>query len=214
MSSPLITPLGDTLLTVTLGEGISEDLNALVVARAAQIAEASLIGVTDVVPSYAALGVHYDPLVTGFADLRDRVAEIMESDPAAAAVSDSRLHTIPVRYDGPDLDEVARRTGLEPRDVIEIHQASVYRVFVIGFVPGFGYLGPLDARLSLPRRDSPRQRVPAGSVAIAERQTAIYPSVTPGGWHLIGSTDAIMFDPSREQPSILRAGDSVKFEPQ
>lgn len=213
MSSPRITPVGDTLITVTLGEGISEDLNSLVVARAMQLEQASLIGVSDVVPSYAAFGVHYDPLVTGFADLRDRIAEILDSEVPAPATEQSRLHAIPVHYDGLDLEDVARRTGLKPRDVIEIHRATEYRVFVIGFVPGFGYLGPLDARLSLPRRDSPRQRVPAGSVAIAERQTAIYPSVTPGGWHLIGTTDATLFDASRSEPALLRVGDRVKFEP-
>lgn len=212
MSGPTITPLGDTLVTVALGEGISEALTALVIARARQLDDAGIIGVTDIVPAYATVGVHYDPRVIGFDELRDRLGDVLDSE-AVPGSADPTSHVIPVRYDGADLEEVAARTGLSTAGVVEIHSRREYQVFVIGFVPGFGYLGPLDERLSLPRRDSPRQAVPAGSVAIAERQTAIYPSVTPGGWHLIGTTDVVLFDPSKQSPSLFRVGDRVRFEP-
>jgi KipI family sensor histidine kinase inhibitor len=125
-----------------------------------------------------------------------------------------QTHVIPVRYDGEDLDDVARRTNLTVEDVITIHSGAEYRVFVIGFVPGFAYLGPLDPRLVVARRDSPRKRVPAGSVAIAEAQTGVYPAETPGGWHLIGTTDVKMFDAMRESPALLAVGDRVRFSPQ
>ena len=213
MSFPRLSPLGDTLLTVTFGEGIDEATNAEVVARAKQLASASIIGVSDVVPSYAALAVHFDPLIIAGDDLRERVGELLSVAAPQADVSPGRLHRISVRYDGADLEEVASRTGLSVGDVIEIHSRTEYRVFVIGFVPGFAYLGVLDERLALPRRDSPRKEVPRGSVAIAERQTGVYPSRTPGGWHLIGNADVTLFDLAGASPSLLSAGDRVKFEP-
>ncbi|MEO8194052.1 MAG: 5-oxoprolinase subunit PxpB, partial [Gemmatimonadales bacterium] len=171
-------------------------------------------GVTDVVPSYAALAVYYDPLSIGFDELRKLLIELTQgTTPLEDGVRvDATLHRIRVRYDGQDLEEVARRTGLSADEVARIHSGSDYRVFVIGFVPGFAYLGPLDSRLVIPRRDAPRKRVPAGSVAIAEAQTGIYPSETPGGWHLIGTTHARMFDPLRQPPALLRVGDKVRFE--
>ncbi|HEX5576948.1 MAG TPA: 5-oxoprolinase subunit PxpB, partial [Gemmatimonadaceae bacterium] len=160
------------------------------------------------------LGVYYDPFTVNFPDLRDRLETVL----SAAALTDigivePRTHLIRVRYDGEDLDEVARQTGLTTEEVVRIHSGRDYRVYVLGFVPGFAYLGTLDARLSLPRRASPRKQVPPGSVAIAELQTAIYPSATPGGWHLIGRTDVKLFDPDSEAPSLFRVGDTVRFEP-
>lgn len=214
MTAPRIAPLGDSIITITLGEGISEELSTLVVSQARAIESEDLLGVTDVVPSYASLGVYYDPFTIGFADLHDRLATIL-STPArpVSAVTEPRTHAVKVRYDGEDLDDVARQTGLSTDEVVRIHSAREYRVYVLGFVPGFAYLGKLDERLSLPRRASPRKQVPAGSVAIAELQTAIYPSVTPGGWHLIGRTGVKLFDPDSQRPSLFRVGDSVRFEP-
>ena len=115
--------------------------------------------------------------------------------------------------DGPDLDAVADRLGLAPAHVVELHASVEYRVFVLGFAPGFAYLGRLPAELLVPRRDQPRPRVPPGSVAIAGWQTAIYPASTPGGWHLIGRTDAVVWDARRSDPALLVAGDRVRFEP-
>ena len=207
------TPLGDTLLTITLGEGTSEELSAIVVENARTVAEADIIGVTDVVPAYAAVGVHYDPRVITFDDLRDRIAALPATRGNTSNADASRLHTVTVKYDGADIEEVADRTGLTVHGVVDIHSSAEYRVYVIGFVPGFAYLGQLDERLALPRRASPRPRVPPGSVAIADRQTAIYPSATPGGWHTIGTTAIDLFDPSRESPSRFRVGDRVRFVP-
>jgi KipI family sensor histidine kinase inhibitor len=122
-----------------------------------------------------------------------------------------RLHRIPVTYDGPDLEAVAEQLGLAAATVAEIHARPIYRVFLIGFVPGWGYLGPLPKELELPRRHVPRTKVPAGSVAIAGRQTGIYPLATPGGWHLIGRTSVKLFLPDSDPPCLFRAGDRVKF---
>lgn len=214
MTSPRIAPLGDSIVTVTLGEGISEELSAFVVSQARAIESAELMGVTDVVASYASLGVYYDPFTIGFADLHDRLESILSATPRTdVAAAEPRTHHISVRYDGEDLDEVARQTGLTTQEVVRIHSGREYRVYVLGFVPGFAYLGTLDERLSLPRRASPRKQVPPGSVAIAELQTAVYPSATPGGWHLIGRTDVKLFDPHSDSPSLLRVGDTVRFEP-
>jgi len=214
MSEPVVSPLGDRVISVSMGEGISDTLSSLVVARSSAIRAAGIIGVTDVVASYSALAVHYDPLVIGYSDLSERISPLLASrDLPEHAAAQPALHTIEVTYDGEDIADVAARTGLTVDDVIAIHTAREYRVYVIGFVPGFAYLGTLDERLALPRRESPRKRVPAGSVAIADRQTGIYPSSSPGGWNLIGTTSAILFDPDREQPALFNAGDRVRFEP-
>jgi KipI family sensor histidine kinase inhibitor len=123
-----------------------------------------------------------------------------------------RTHRIPVRYDGLDLDFIATSTGLSVDEVVARHSGRSYTVDLLGFVPGFGYLGELDPALHLPRRDQPRPRVTAGSVAIAAAQTAVYPLDTPGGWHIIGSTSTVMFDPARNPPALLAPGDTVQFE--
>jgi KipI family sensor histidine kinase inhibitor len=209
--TPHVAPLGDSAVTLTFGDEISEELNDRVVSEARVISSARLSGVLDVVPSYAALTVHYDPSRITYADLVSRLTSTRSSPADIRSARDSATHVIPVRYDGEDIAEVARTTGLAIEEVIAIHSSRDYRVFVIGFVPGFAYLGKLDARLVLPRRDAPRKRVPAGSVAIAEEQTGIYPSETPGGWHLIGTTDAGMFDPARQPPALLSVGDRVRF---
>lgn len=212
MTDAVISPLGDSAITVKLGDGISEALSELVVQRSEAIAAEGIAGVSDVVPSYGSLTVHYDPRTISFAAVRKRILSMKwEPDAAAASVREAVRHTIPVRYDGEDLADVARLTGISVDEVVRIHSSGDYRVFVIGFVPGFAYLGPLDPRLVLPRRESPRKRVPAGSVAIAENQTGVYPSETPGGWHLIGRTELKMFDASRIQPSMLAVGDRVRF---
>lgn len=206
-------PLGDSAITMTVGEAISVELSDLVAARARAIVAERIAGVNDVVPSYASVTVHYDPSVIEYRELHGRLIDVIESEIGHSADQTSAVeHVIPVRYTGEDLDYVADQTRLSRKEVIEIHSAARYRVFVIGFVPGFAYLGPLDQRLVLPRRKSPRKRVPAGSVAIAEAQTAVYPSETPGGWHLIGITDVRMFDPNRPSPSLLAVGDIVRFE--
>ncbi|MEO5904912.1 MAG: 5-oxoprolinase subunit PxpB [Gemmatimonadaceae bacterium] len=211
--TPTISPLGDRCVTIRVGEGISLDLSERVVRHARAVRSSAIRGVTDVVASYASLGVFYEPLEISFADLT-RQLELVLADAdhgAADQQGEGKLVEIKVSYDGEDLEDVCRRTRLRTEDVVEIHSGRDYRVFVVGFVPGFAYLGPLDPRLEVPRRESPRKRVPAGSVAIAEAQTGIYPTETPGGWNLIGTTQQKLFDPSADSPSLLSVGDLVRF---
>ena len=212
---PRIEPLGDSALLVALGQGTDPALVSRVVGLAAHVREAGFSGVTDVVPAYGSLAVFFDPLATNGEALADRLklAARRFDTHAPEARAERRTHVLPVRYDGPDLSEVAERTGLSRNEVVRRHAALTYDVHFLGFVPGFGYLGPLDSALVLPRRVVPRRRVPAGSVAIAGAQTGVYPLETPGGWHLIGRTDAVLFDPARDPPNLLAAGDRVRFSP-
>lgn len=211
---PRVAPLGDGAITLTLGDRVDAALVRRVRTLAAAVRRANLPAVHDVVPAYAALTVYYDALHTDHAALAARLLAVADSAGEANTLPAGREHRIPVRYDGPDLDEVARRTGLTPAEVVARHSAPTYEVYLLGFVPGFAYLGELDERLVLERRAEPRVRVPAGAVAIAGRQTAVYPLPTPGGWHLIGRTDVRLFDAAAEPPALLAAGDRVRFVPE
>ncbi len=213
---PLYSPLGDSAITVRFGEGVTDELSEIVFRSARHLAAARIAGVAEIVPAYATLAVFYDSLVIGYEEMQSLIDAALAEHADSTSDVGSRspaIVRVQVRYDGEDLDDVARRTGLGRDEIAEMHSSRAYRAMVIGFVPGFAYLGGLDPRLSLPRRDSPRKRVPPGSVAIADLQTAVYPSATPGGWHIIGTTDAIMFDPHREPPAMLRVGDTVWFDP-
>jgi KipI family sensor histidine kinase inhibitor len=213
MPPPRVDPLGDCALTLTLGDSVDAATNARVHAAAEAIRAAGLPAVRDVVPAYAALSVFYEPLHTDYAQIAARVLELAGSAETIPAAEGGRLVEIPMRYDGPDLADVAQATGLSPREVVARHASAEYRVYLLGFVPGFAYLGELDPALRLPRRESPRTRVPAGSVAIAGAQTAVYPLTTPGGWHLIGTTDVRMWEVRRDPPALLAVGDRVRFVP-
>jgi TIGR00370 family protein len=214
VKEPSLTPLGDRCVSIRIGDGISVELSQTVMKYANAIEAGTIHGVTDVVASYASIGVFYEPLAVSFDDLVPELQSILTDADSSQSFSGRtpRLIRIPVRYDGEDIDDVARRTKLSRGEIAELHSSREYRVFVVGFVPGWAYLGPLDPRLILPRRESPRKKVPAGSVAIAENQTGVYPSATPGGWHLIGSTTEVMFDAKRAKPALLAAGDTVRFE--
>lgn len=211
---PAVLPLGEAAWTVVLGDRIEAATHAQVLALSAAIAAARIAGVSEIVPAYAAVTVFFDPLATDAEGLRTRLATLAGAAAGAALAPASRRPTlrIPTHYDGPDLAEVAERTGLTRDRVIALHSAREYRVYLLGFAPGFAYLGTLDPALVLPRRPVPRLRVPAGSVAIAGAQTAVYPLATPGGWHLLGRTELRLFDPRREPPALLRSGDRVRFE--
>jgi KipI family sensor histidine kinase inhibitor len=208
--TPVIDRLGDEALIVTFGDTISWEVGTEVRAAADRIRAMQADSVTDVVPAYTTLAVYFDSTRTGFDVVADVVTRAL-GGLADIPVPDSRLIEIPVSYDGPDLSDVAERTGLKIAEVIERHSSRTYRAYMSGFVPGFAYLGDLDRSLVLPRRITPRVRVPAGSVAIAGEQTAVYPLETPGGWHLIGTTDARLFDATRREPALIRPGDSVRF---
>lgn len=207
-----LAPLGDSAVLITLGTTINRDVSRRVLALAAALRNERLRGVTDVVPAYISLAVHYDPVVVEESELTARLRELVSAPLAAPERAEQRLVVIPVTYDGPDLPSVANARGITVADVVARHSSVEYFVYLLGFTPGFAYLGDLDPALHMPRRESPRSRVSAGAVAIAGSQTAVYPHDTPGGWHLIGTTAVAMFDPAREQPSLLRAGDRVKFE--
>jgi len=207
---PTIVPLGDDALLVTLADAISWDVGVRARLLAQRVRAMQLESVTDVVPAYTTLAVYFDSKRIPFESVRAAVERVLDA-PHDARQSASALIEILVSYNGPDLAEVAERTGLTVATVIERHSSRTYRAYMSGFVPGFVYLGDLDESLVLPRRSVPRVRVPAGSVAIAGAQTAVYPLETPGGWHLIGSTTAVMFDPRRDPPVLVRAGDRVRF---
>jgi len=214
VNGPVVLPLGEAAITIRLAETAGVDVAERAAALAEVIRTAAIDGVTEVVPAIASVSVFYNlrdaSVAAPTAHVLDVVAQAGALTSAAASFA---AHTIPTRYDGPDLDEVAERVHVPRDEVIRRHAEREYHVLAIGFLPGWGYLGPLDPALSLPRRTTPRTRVPAGSVAIAGVQTGVYPRVTPGGWHLIGATDVVLFDPAREPPALFRAGDRVRFVP-
>jgi len=207
-----VHPLGDSAVTVRFSRERSPAVLSRIHAAAAAIGRAEIEAVEDVVPAYLSLTVYYDSLRRSYADMSAEIIAACESADTSAAAVTSREHLIPTKYDGVDLAAVAELTKLSVEEVIVRHTSRQYRADILGFVPGFAYLSELDEALVLPRREHPRPRVSAGSVAIAGNQTAVYPLATPGGWHIIGTTDTVMFDPDRPQPALLRAGDTVRFE--
>ena len=216
-----IEPVGDAALLAILGDDLDLAANAVAqrLARALATRATTVTGLGLPVPGHASVLVPFDPDVIDEAFVGDLIAvALLEAEVAAATAgpANGALHEIRVRYggdDGPDLADVAARTGLSEREVIRLHASVEYRVLVLGFVPGFPYLGLLPAALELPRRATPRVRVPAGSVAIAGRQCGIYPFATAGGWHLIGRTELSLWDAAADPPAALAPGDRVRFVP-
>ncbi|HET7613682.1 MAG TPA: 5-oxoprolinase subunit PxpB [Gemmatimonadaceae bacterium] len=210
---PSAHPLGDSAITIAFGEERSPALLGWIHAAACSIRSARIPFVVDVVPAYLALTVFYDPVAATYDDAAKLLIEKCTTAPSEADDRKPREHIIAVRYDGIDLPAVAEATRLDVEEVVALHSGRAYTVDILGFVPGFAYLSELDPALHLPRRAQPRPRVAAGSVAIAAAQTAVYPLDTPGGWHLIGTTNQLMFDPRSEPPALLAPGDIVRFEP-
>jgi len=210
-----IAAAGDSALVVEFEERIDAAINARAIALAESIQGAAITGVRDVVPTYRSVAVYFDPLRVDYDALLASVerAATNGSDalaPAAAAIR------VPVCYGGelgPDLASVAAYAGGTEQDVVRLHSEATYRVFMLGFVAGFAYLGIVDPRIAMPRHSTPRVRVPLGSVGIAGVQTGVYPAETPGGWQLIGRTPVKPFDPDRPEPFLMKAGDSVQFYP-
>jgi KipI family sensor histidine kinase inhibitor len=211
--------MGEAALLLTLGDEVSPDLNDLVhwvVAELGPAAEEHPAGLGTAVPGYASVLVPFDPDLVPEEAVRSLLGAALRRATGGPARAPGPLVEIPVRYggrDGPDLAEVADRTGRSEADVVGLHAGREYRVYLVGFVPGFPYLGVLPEELDLPRRATPRVRVPAGSVAIAGRQTGIYPFASPGGWHLIGRTDTLIWDARRDPPALLAPGARVRFVP-
>lgn len=215
-ASPLtIEPLGDSCLVVRIGTGIDAFTSRAVAAAIASLAAAALPGVVDFAPTFNTVAVVFDPLRADPGSLSGAILARLRSLEGAAPATGAIVE-IPVAYggdDGPDLAAVAAHARLDPEEVVRLHAAADHVVGMIGFAPGFPYLLGLPAALAIPRRATPRTCVPAGSVAIAERQTGIYPRTSPGGWHVIGRTPRAMFDADRDPPALLRAGDVVRFVP-
>jgi inhibitor of KinA len=205
---------GDSALVIEFDARIAPDVNARAIAAAAHVRARQLPGVRDVVPAYRSVTIYFDPLR---ADTRRLEAVAHAAGEAPAPDTEpGREIAIPLCYDGdfgPDLGDVARFARMDEAGVVARHSAGRYRVYMMGFVPGFAYMGVVDERIAAPRRETPRLRVPAGSVGIAGAQTGIYPRETPGGWQLIGRTPLTLFDPTRDEPCLLAPGDAVRFEP-
>jgi KipI family sensor histidine kinase inhibitor len=204
------------MLLVELEPVIDPVINERAIQLAARIRARGARGVRDVAPGYCTLGIHFDPLQTDLGALERAI----ESDFAALAAleegADRDVIEIPVHYGGatgPDLDAVASFAGCSAGEVIARHAQRTYRVYMLGFVPGFAYMGRVDPSIAAPRHRVPREKVPAGSVGIAGLQTGVYPVESPGGWQLIGHTQTLMFDAERDRPSLLSAGDLVRFVP-
>jgi inhibitor of KinA len=202
-----IQPLGDTALLAELSTRLDTAVNTHAIALATALKKRR--DVRQAIAGYASVTVHFDPDQATHASLGAAIKRLAAKHPPMA--EPGRLHRIPVVYDGPDLSEAAEQLHLSREKVIEVHSRPIYRVFLVGFVPGWAYLGPLPDELVLARRENPRTIVPAGSVAIAGRQSGIYPLPTPGGWHLIGRTNVKLFLPDSDPPCLFRAGDRVKF---
>ena len=222
-----IAPLGDSALTVRVRESFDgapdETLNAVLATRRL-LENAQLPGVIELAPAYTTVAIFFDPVLIVAAgakpdELFDWLAErirkvISNAKEVRADQIKTSLVEIPVCYDAefaPDLEEVARRAGLGAQEVVDLYNATEYRVHCIGFTPGFPFLGGLPSKLATPRRSTPRKEIPAGSVAIGGAQAGIYPVKSPGGWNLIGHTALRLFDPQKIPPALLRGGDRVRF---
>jgi KipI family sensor histidine kinase inhibitor len=209
-----IQQCGDSMLLVELAATIDPVINERAILLASRIRERSARGVRDVAAGYSTVGIHFDPLQTDLGALERAIETEFASLATLDTVADRPVVEIPVTYGGaggPDLAAVARHAGCSVDEVIARHTARTYRVYMLGFVPGFAYMGRVDPSLEMARHRVPREKVPAGSVGIAGLQTGVYPVESPGGWQLLGHTSTVMFDADREQPSLLAAGDLVRF---
>jgi inhibitor of KinA len=210
-----VVPLGDTAALIQLGDRIDRETFVRVRALADYLGRHSPRGMLEYVPAFTSLAVYYDPLAVSIHELATQLADAVTAS-SAASEPPSNTVEIPVCYGGefgPDLNHVATHNSLLPEEVVAIHSDPEYLVHMLGFAPGFPYLGGMSPRIATPRRDSPRLTVPAGSVGIAGDQTGVYPLETPGGWQLIGRTPLALFRPADDPPALVRAGDIVRFRP-
>jgi len=211
---PRILTVGDSAVSVEFSDTIDLEVNQAVRSLDRLLLEAPFEGLVEAVPTYRSLLVHYHPGQVGLEEVREILRERTEAPPEPAPRG--TLRVVPTRYggeDGPDLSEIGRERGLTEAEVIRLHSTAEYTAFMLGFTPGFAYLGLIPAALEMPRKPTPRVRVPAGSVGIARRQTGVYPVASPGGWQLIGRTGLRLFDPDQTPPALILPGDRVRFVP-
>lgn len=215
MKKAKILTAGDSALLIEFEQKIAPEINAQITAFVHLLKGQHIEGVTDLIPAFASLLINYDPRVIGYKDLKARIEELLKIEVSEEA-GDVRVFEIPVCYGGeygPDIANIAENAGLSEQEVIDIHCSKDYLIYMLGFLPGFVYLGGLDERIHTPRLANPRISIPAGSVGIAASQTGIYPLNSPGGWQLLGMTPVKTYDPERETPILVEAGDYIRFVP-
>lgn len=211
---PRFLPAGDRAVTVELADAISPEINTRIRELCAVLDREQVPGIVDLVPTYRSLLVCYDPVQIGLSELQHRILHLSEVE--HVILPPPKVLQIPVRYGGeygPDMEFVARHTGLSPDEVATIHSSTDYLVYMMGFNTGFPYLGGMSAKIAAPRLETPRTRIPAGAIGIAQQQTGIYPVESPGGWRIIGRSPVRLFDPTREPPVAVEAGDFMRFVP-
>lgn len=213
---PTISPVGDRAISIDFGQVIDPKINRHIRQTIERIQEIKLDGITELVPTYCALLIQYDAILYSYSDICNLMEPLLE--PSATDDANERVTVIeiPTVYGGefgPDLGFVASHNNLTEEEVVAIHSGTDYLVYMLGFIPGFTYLGGMDPRIATPRLSSPRTLIPAGSVGIAGEQTGTYPSDSPGGWQIIGRTPVTMYDMAKEQAALLRAGDYVRYVP-
>ena len=210
-----IQPLGDTGIIIQFGTEISEAIYQQIRQYVYWLEQSCIEGIVEWVPAYTTLAVFYRPNIISYDELSQKLLKIGEKI-ESMPVPDPIVIEIPTLYGkeaGPDIQFVAETNGLSVEEVVKIHSSSDYLIYMIGFVPGFPYLGGMDKRIAAPRKKTPRSRIPAGSIGIAGEQTGIYPLETPGGWQIIGRTPVKLYDPQKQDPILLKAGDYIRFVP-
>lgn len=215
MENIKILTAGDSSILIEFGKEISPEINGHITAVVHLMKEQHIEGVVEVIPAFASLLVNYDPRVITYSQIKERMEKLLKLD-VRSEESARRIFEIPVCYGGeygPDLENIAAKAGLTPEEVIQIHSSRDYLIYMLGFLPGFAYLGGLDERIHTPRLANPRIRIRAGSVGIGGSQTGIYPLDSPGGWQLLGLTPVNPYDPKREVPILYEAGDYIRFVP-
>ena len=205
-------PAGDTALVAEFGQQIDEQINDRVHAMAHWIRIRKIRGITEVIPTFRSLLICYDPCKITYGRLVRKLQKWDGTD-FSSAVSEKVIHRIHVCYDGPDLPDMEQLTGLTQEEIIAIHSGTDYKIHMMGFLPGFVYLGGLDPRICVPRLDTPRTKIEAGSVGIGGSQTGVYPVASPGGWRILGFTPVRFYDPDRTEPMLCKAGEYIRFVP-
>ena len=210
-----ILTAGDSALLIEFGKDINPETNRKITALVQLMREQHIEGIVDVIPAFCSLLINYDPRVLSYEELKERMEHLLKMETKTEATR-KRIFEIPVCYGGeygPDIESISEHAGLSVEEVIKIHSSKDYLIYMLGFLPGFTYLGGLDERIHTPRLASPRLKIRAGSVGIGGSQTGIYPLDSPGGWQLMGMTPVRTYDPERQTPILVEAGDYIRFIP-